>query len=328
MVNIIMQNSKPDIFFNRVIERNTYFFHNDEFEKISEAHITTVRTLILQLRDDIEEAGLKVNTVSDWIIKDRNGLLALLTITGLSRETFLRLISFIRIKNDQDINALVNRTAWPQEGSEFREWNESALLSLISKNKNFREGIINLFFYGASKEAISKNLPLFEYYKLSKDKLKFSPEALIDTIVRYKYKGAYAADSKNNPENLIIEILEQEKIPYERGKLDNIDRRMDFIIPNRERPKIIVESSYVVTTSSGQGDKAKTEQGIAKSIKGSYPDAIFVGFLDGLGWLVRRGDLKRMTIAYDDVFTFRSDELERFRKLVIKTFKSDKNDRK
>lgn len=327
MVNHYMPLSKPELFFNRVIEHNTYFFHNDDFEKVSEAHITTVRTLILQLRDDIEDAGLKVNTVANWIAKDRNGLLALLTITGLSRETFLRLISFIRIKNDPDINALVNRKYWPQEIHEFREWNERALLSLISKNKDFREGLINLFFYGASKEAISKNLPLFEYYKLSKDKLKFSPEALIDTIVRYKYKGGYVADSRNNPENLIIELLEQEKIPYERGKLNNIDRRMDFIIPNRENPKIIVESSYVVTTSSGQGDKAKTEQGIAKSIKGNYPDTVFVGFLDGFGWLVRRGDLKRMAMAYDDVFTFRNDELDRFRRLVIKAFKGDKNDR-
>jgi len=318
-----MSPSKPELFFSRVIEHNTYFFHNDDFEKVSEAHITTVRTLILQLRDDIEDAGLKVNTVANWIIKDRNGLLALLTITGLSRETFLRLISFIRIKNDPDINALVNRMHWPQETREFREWNEGALLSLISKNKDFREGIINLFFYGASKEAISKNLPLFEYYKLSKDKLKFSPEALIDTIVRYKYKGSYAADKRNNPENLIIEVLERLNVPYEKGKIPNVDRQMDFLIPSRANPKIIIESSYVVTTSSGQGDKAKTEQAVYEKIKKHYPNSLFIGFLDGLGWLVRRGDLRRMTLAYDDVFTFRNDELDRFRRLVIKTFKGD-----
>ena len=91
---------------------------------------------------------------------------------------------------------------------------------------------------------------------------------------------------------------------------------MDFLIPSRSNPKIIVESSYVVTTSSGQGDKAKAEQSVYKMIKQHYPDSLFMGFLDGLGWLVRRGDLRRMTLAYDDVFTFRQDELERFSRLV------------
>jgi len=34
---------------------------------------------------------------------------------------------------------------------------------------------------------------------------------------------------------------------------------MDFIIPDKINPRIIVESSFLVTTSSGQGDKSKTE---------------------------------------------------------------------
>ncbi len=98
---------------------------------------------------------------------------------------------------------------------------------------------------------------------------------------------------------------------------------MDFLIPSRSNPKIIIESSYVVTTSSGQGDKAKTEQSVYERIKTHYPQSIFVGFLDGLGWLVRRGDLRRMTLAYDDVFTFRKDELERFALMVTDIMRSD-----
>jgi hypothetical protein len=35
---------------------------------------------------------------------------------------------------------------------------------------------------------------------------------------------------------------------------------------------------------------------------------------------VRRGDLKRMVGAYDYVFTFSQDELERFRDLLMETF--------
>ena len=89
---------------------------------------------------------------------------------------------------------------------------------------------------------------------------------------------------------------------------------MDFIIPNKKNPKLIIESSYLVTTSSGQGDKSKTEISIDTLIKKHYPDAHFWGFVDGIGWYVRKNDLKRMVVAYEDVFTFHPEELGRFEK--------------
>jgi len=81
---------------------------------------------------------------------------------------------------------------------------------------------------------------------------------------------------------------------------------------------------FLATTSSGQGDKSKTEISIDVLIKSHYPNAKFVGFVDGIGWYVRKGDLKRMVTAYEDVFTFHTDELRRFEKLLIETFKNDK----
>lgn len=314
---------KNELYFKRVIEKNTYFFHNDDFEEISEKYIEVIRNLLSQLKDIIDEKKLSVKTISDWILTDKNSLQALLTLTGISRETFLRLISFIRIKNDPDVNLLVNKKFWPEEKEKFSEWNQNKLTSLLNSNEKFRDGIVNLFLYGATKESISKNLPLFEYYKLSREKFEFSVNALIDTIVRYKYKGSYAADKRNNPENIIIDVLNHLHVPYEKGKIPEVDRQMDFLIPSRDNPKIIIESSYVVTTSSGQGDKAKTEQSVKESIKQHYPNSVFIGFLDGLGWLVRQGDLRRMIKAYDDVFTFKQEELERFSKLVKEVIGGD-----
>jgi len=58
-------------------------------------------------------------------------------------------------------------------------------------------------------------------------------------------------------------------------------------------------------------------------IKKYYPKAIFIGFVDGIGWYVRKEDLKRMVSSYDDVFTFHEEEIERFKQLLIK-IKGDK----
>jgi len=87
---------------------------------------------------------------------------------------------------------------------------------------------------------------------------------------------------------------------------------MDFIIPDKINPRIIVESSFLVTTSSGQGDKSKTEISVQSLIQQYYPQAKFIGFIDGIGWYVRKNDLKRMVAAYEDVFTFHRNELARF----------------
>ena len=57
---------------------------------------------------------------------------------------------------------------------------------------------------------------------------------------------------------------------------------------------IIIESSFLATTSSGQGDKSKTEISIDTLIKEHYPKASFIGFVDGIGWYVRKSDLRRI----------------------------------
>lgn len=68
-----------------------------------------------------------------------------------------------------------------------------------------------------------------------------------------------------------------------------------------------------MTTSSGQNNKSKTEGNIKKLIEKYYPKAKFIGFIDGIGWYVRPGDLKRMVSAFDEVFIFHPDEIERFK---------------
>lgn len=180
-------------------------------------------------------------------------------------------------------------------------------------------------YEGATVPILAQILPLFELKKLSVAKLNFEPEAMIDPLIRYKEKGSYAGQKLNNPEVLIEELLADMEINYARGDLPKLKqhdqagkRMMDFIIPHQDEPLVIVESSYMTTTSSGQGDKSKVELSIRRLIKQHYPRARFWGFVDGIGWYVRQNDLRRMVEAYEDVFTFRDDEVMRFRSALEK----------
>lgn len=327
--------SKPTIEtkFKRVIDKNTFYLYDRDFEEKYEGYISSIKETLLVLRNKVATEGLKRDFLVDLIRNKENGLRALLALTGISNEYLKRLITLVRVIDDRELNKLALKDKWPTETEDIsergvNEWSDTKIAGLIQENENFAKGIINIFFEGSTVPALTDAIPLFELKKLSVEKLEFKIESLVDTLIRYKEKGSYSGKSERNPEVLVKKILEELEIPFVSGDLqrlvgvlDEEKRTMDFIIPNQKNPLLIIESSYVVTTSSGQGDKAKTEINIARLIKRYYPKAQFIGFVDGIGWYVRKNDLKRMVGAYDEVFTFHKEELNRFKKLLASVFK-------
>lgn len=308
--------------YSNVITNNTFYYFDEAFEEEYETHIFSVKEAILYLKNEVNTKGCKKEVFEEFLRRKKElGLKALLAISGFSNESLKRLITVIRIVDDTNVNQLVYKDQWCSEScvSDISEWGTSKIEGLICENEYFRKGLVNMFFEGSTVEFFRKALPTFELQKFSLEKLNFDINALIDTIARYKEKGSRAAKGKNNPEILIEDLLNRLRVSFGRGDLGELidnapdsKRTMDFIIPDKKHPKVVIESSFLVTTSSGQGDKSKTEISIDSLIKSHYPGAHFWGFVDGIGWYVRKNDLKRMVVAYEDVFTFQQNELNRF----------------
>jgi len=62
---------------------------------------------------------------------------------------------------------------------------------------------------------------------------------------------------------------------------------------------------------------------VGRLIKEYYPSAKFVGFVDGIGWLVRDKDMERIVSAFDDVFTFSEVDMLKFKNLLKETLLND-----
>ena len=315
--------------YQTVIEKNTFYFFNPVFEEKYEDYLNSIKETLLVLKNEIENEGLKKVQFERLIGEKENGLRALLALTGFSNEYLKRLTTVIRVVNNPELSRLVSKDKWCEDETieTIKEWSDEKIQKMLTTNEYFRKGIVNIFFEGSTIPFLSNTIPLFELKKLSISKLKFDIPSMIDTLIRYKEKGSYSGMKEKNPETLIETLLDGLNIPFERGDLSELienapatKRTMDFIIPSKKNPRIIVESSFLVTTSSGQGDKSKAEISIDLLIKEHYPKAKFIGFIDGIGWYVRKGDLKRMVAAYEDVFTFHKEELKRFEKLLIDTF--------
>ena len=311
-----------------VIEKNTFYFSNPVFEETYEGYLNSIKETLLVLKNSVETNGLRKELIEELLEKEK-GLTTLLALTGFSNESFKRLITLIRVVDDLELSRLVLKEKWcPNESLEdLKEWSDVQIAKMIHQSEYFRKGIVNIFFEGATIPFLANTIPLFELKKLSISKLTFEVPAMIDTMVRYKEKGSYSGQKGNNAEIVIAELLDRLGLSFETGDLDklaenesDLKRTMDFIIPNKETPLVIIECSFLSTTSSGQGDKSKTEINVSQLIKAHYPRATFIGFVDGIGWYVRKTDLIRMVAAYEDVFTFHQEEISRFEQFLRKEF--------
>ena len=313
-----------------VIDMNTFWYSNRKFETTYEGHIHALKENLWHLKDRVEREDLSAELIEDFLHKKgANGLKALLALTGFSYENLKRLVTFIRIVDAPELNALVYKNQWLYKDkgnltAGITEWSYDRIERMIGRDKFFRLGIANIFFDGATTAVLSEALPLFHLKKFSRSKMNFDMDAIFDTLVRYKELGSYNAKPETNPERVVERLLKRIDVGYAKGDLSelvdnapNQKRTMDFIIPDKTNPKVVIESSYLATTASGQGDKSKTEIQVDELLKRHYPDARFWGFVDGIGWYVRKTDLGRMVDAYEDVFTFHERELERFESQLL-----------
>ena len=92
------------------------------------------------------------------------------------------------------------------------------------------------------------------------------------------------------------------------------DKEVDIAIPNTAQPKILIMSSYHLTTSSAQSSRANEQaqmyQDVQKYNKSrkqlNEPDVLFINVLDGGGWIARPNDLLRLWGSCDYCFAFAS----------------------
>jgi hypothetical protein len=246
------------------------------------------------------------------MVNKPDGISAVLVLFSISEEFFIRLVTFLCTINDADLSRLVSRESLVDIPVD-RGYQKDSLYKLIRRRRELAVSLTNLFFEGFSIPILRKYIPLFELKKFNFSKVDFSTESLVDSVVRLSKRGSYKAQEANDPAKLIQIKLNENGIAFKANKtVPGLGRSTDINIPDTSNPVIIIESSYESTTSSAMGDKAKTEINVAQDIRRHYPMARFIGFVDGVGWYVRRKDLIRLVSAFDEVFTFQETELDRF----------------
>ncbi len=114
-------------------------------------------------------------------------------------------------------------------------------------------------------------------------------------------------------ESYIGAIVTEAGYSFEKGFVSIVDdKEVDIVIPELILPRVLIMSTYNLTTSSGQSTRAREQQAMYERVR-TYnlargrrqePNVQLVNVIDGGGWLARRNDLEEMYLHCDYALSF------------------------
>jgi hypothetical protein len=244
----------------------------------------------------------------DGEISALDKLKAFVSLIGLSEERLKRVVSLVRFRyNEEDFRT---------------EWDVKRISKTIQTDDVFKELLIE-FFIGGRNSRIGVEIPL--YYMRN---FKLTEPEFIRDLTNFKYverilndneiQGKYSNEVGAHVESIIQSRLELYKanvntnLQFEIQKeFPLLNKNIDFLIPSVNAPIILIESSYNITTGSGQSKRADQLvelYGILMRHNANHRAnrIIMLNYCDGFGWVGRQNDLYRIYDASDFVFNQRT----------------------
>ena len=301
---------KPEkISFEEFMDTMMSFYVDDSFEDKMELEqkqrIKETRKLYKQI-----EAISTYDGLEEYIRNDKESLHNLTNLLGVSEENFKRVVSMIRRNH----------------GDRFvSEWNVKEVRNRMLTDEFYMKEICGLLL---GESDYSQEIPRFVLKQLLIDakKLKtFSSSKVLPEMIKNSFKGTYSTRVGREIEDLVEDVIKDAVGEDYVCRRKVFDRNIDFVIPDDENPKVLIEVSYMVTTGSGQSTKRETMISVAKEINNrnmhDTDKIIFVNVIDGAGWLARQKDLKRIYNASDYVINM--GNLDELKRILLYYYKAD-----
>ncbi|WP_406621450.1 DpnII family type II restriction endonuclease [Bacillus atrophaeus] len=304
------QIKKPiKINFDEFKRTYTPFFVNNTYENQVDDEINAI---VETLHEKMQKIGTEEGLL-EYIKSDEDSLENILSLLGFSAQKFMRIISMFRMNEGDNFNS---------------EWNLKQIRTKILSNKSYANKIGRLLLNGATDEEFTESIPKFYLDNLVLDDTtlgQLSDKTRLKRLVKQKRDGKYNNDVGDHVENLIENRLNMIKakygVTYEREKFVSwIARNMDFCVPSKEDPHVIIEVSYQITTASAQTTKREVEVKTSEEIRRHNiqhgKDIAFVNFIEGGGWLGRQSDMKKLVHCSDYVLNINT--LDMLEAIIIK----------
>lgn len=197
------------------------------------------------------------------------------------------------------------------------EWGIETVHRKIATDDVFVENIARLFLEGRNSTLLIKQIAGFYLEQLALPPNwaeVIRDEQTVTNFIRRKLMGEYN-DRKGDAIEAIIrgkldEIATHYGFEHSKGQVLLVGKEVDHVLPSRDDPFVMIMTSYMETTGSGQTTRANEQSemyGIIQRENRRYGiERKLVNFIDGAGWLARRSDLRKMHASCDYIINLQT----------------------
>lgn len=253
--------------------------------KIEEKYEGLIKQSISNMKSQISGLDSKEG-FENFIRSNKDSIDQIVTLLGISKEKFKRVVSWIRISQGYVFDS---------------EWSPSTLRTKMISDSDSMDLYYELFTQGYKSEKFTSIVPQFiiSDFKLDKDvQDRLNNEDYIKNLVKSKFSIAYNGEYCDLYYKTIREKFKEiadanDDITFsiEEKVLGTHDTTAMAFIGN---DKIIyLNTHFYLTTSSNQTSYAEDISKMRSQLR-NYPNAIMINFLDGAGWIGRASDFKKI----------------------------------
>lgn len=297
-----MQTSKPiALKLEEFIKTATMFYIDEELEKEFDAAVEDdIKKIKTELLGITTEEGLE-----KYIRRDPNSLDRITSVLNISEEKFKRIITMLRIK---------------QGFMPTSEWSMSTLRTQMMESPDWMRMVNRLLMYGKKLSEYQDVIPDFYLDNFSIDATTVGRLANDDDmrrLIKKGYEGRYSnkiGDSFfNRVSSSITKKCDKEGLTYAiKETVPLAGKKISVAIPDAKHPRIMVDVTYGITTSSTQSTFASTVEKICSNLreknlgKSDKEKTLYISVIDGAGWVARQSDLNKIHRCSDYLINLNS----------------------
>lgn len=269
------------ITYEELVKTITMFWIDRSWEE-------TAKNEVAKYVDAMQKNLTEINTkegLIKCISQDKASLTSILMLMEIPEEKFKRIVSMLRREHRYVFSS---------------EWSLEKTQSVLLENKPLMDDVCELLQNGAESERFKRKIPDFyrDGFKIddstmaklqNRDELAKLAKRQMDA----KYTAGVSLAVVRKVEEAIKLTCDLEGLLYVKNKsVDGLEKNYGFIIPDNKQPRILINCSYNITTSSTQTRFSEAISRTRDKIKQSGKKIIIVTIIEGAGWIGRQSDLK------------------------------------
>ena len=297
-----MPTSKPTpLGIEEFIKSATMFYIDPELENefyvAVERDVKEIKTELLGITT---EEGLQ-----KYIRETPESLDRITSVLNISEEKFKRIITMLRVHK-----GFIPTSEWSMESLRTQMIESPDWMSLVSR----------LLMSGRNLKEYQKLIPAFYLANFSIDATtigRLADDDDIRRLVKKGYEGRYnnkIGDSFfNKVSKSIIQKCDKEGLTYAiKEVVPMAEKQISIAIPDVNHPRLMIDVTYGITTSSTQTRLAKETESICSKLrqknqgKTDKDKILYISIIDGAGWVARQSDLNKIYRCSDYLINLNS----------------------